>query len=164
MPQNPRVFQVTAIRLSVLIACGLGWGGGQSAWAQTEGSLQRVEVTGSLIKRVAGEGANPVETISRKEIERTGATTVNELLRHIPSIDIADSGELASNSPAGSGTASIGMRGLGDTQVLVLLNGRRLPVNALYDSSGAGAAVDINMIPIGAIERLEILKDGGSAI
>ena len=164
MPQNPRVFQVTAIRLSVLIACGLGWGGGQSAWAQTEGSLQRVEVTGSLIKRVAGEGANPVETISRKEIERTGATTVNELLRHIPSIDIADSGELASNSPAGSGTASIGMRGLGDTQVLVLLNGRRLPVNALYDSSGAGAAVDINMIPIGAIERIEILKDGGSAI
>ena len=46
----------------------------------------------------------------------------------------------------------------------MLLNGKRLPINALYDSSGAGAAVDINMIPLSAIERVEILKDGGSAI
>ena len=48
--------------------------------------------------------------------------------------------------------------------MLVLLNGRRLPVNALYDATGAGAAVDVNMIPLSAIERIEILKDGGSAI
>ena len=48
--------------------------------------------------------------------------------------------------------------------MLVLLNGRRLPVNALYDATGAGAAVDVNMIPLSAIERVEILKDGGSAI
>ena len=56
------------------------------------------------------------------------------------------------------------MRGLSESEVLVLLNGRRLPVNAIYDSSGAGAAFDINSLPIGAIERVEILKDGGSAI
>ncbi|MCX7238811.1 MAG: TonB-dependent receptor [Burkholderiales bacterium] len=132
--------------------------------AVAQETLQRVEVTGSAIKRTNTEGPSPVEIVSRKEIERTGATNLNELLRSIPSIDIFDQGELASNSPAGSGTASIRMRGLSSSEVLVLLNGRRLPVNALYDSSGAGAAFDINSLPIGAIERIEILKDGGSAI
>ena len=126
--------------------------------------LDRVEITGSAIKRVEAETAQPVEIYTKKEIERTGATNLNEFIRNIPSVDIFDQGELASNSPAGSGTASVNMRGLSDGNVLVLLNGRRLPVNALYDSSGAGAAVDINTIPISAIERIEILKDGGSAI
>jgi iron complex outermembrane recepter protein len=125
---------------------------------------QRIEITGSAIKRTSAEGPAPVEVITKRDIERTGATSINELLRSIPSIDIFDQGELASNSPAGSGTASVRLRGLSDSEVLVLLNGRRLPVNALYDSSGAGAAFDINSLPIGAIERIEILKDGGSAI
>ena len=126
--------------------------------------LERVEITGTAIKRISSEGVAPVEIIKRKDIERTGATSINELMRSIPSLDIFDQGELASNSPAGSGTASILLRGLSETNVLVLLNGRRLPVNALYDSSGAGAAFDINSLPIGAIERIEILKEGASAI
>ncbi len=133
------------------------------AQEQTQ-QLERVEVVGSAIKRTSSEGVSPIEVLSRKQIERTGATSVNELLRSIPSIDIFDQGELASNSPAASGTASIAMRGLSSSEVLVLLNGRRMPVNALYDSSGAGAAFDINSLPIGAIERVEILKDGGSAL
>lgn len=131
---------------------------------QPNAQLERVEVVGSAIKRTNAEGVSPVEVLSRKQIERTGATSVNELLRSIPSIDIFDQGELASNSPSGSGTAAIGMRGLSSSQVLILLNGRRLPVNALYDSSGAGAAFDINSLPIGAIEQIQILKDGGSAL
>ena len=126
--------------------------------------LERVEVTGSAIKRSNTEGPASVEVISRADIARTGATSVNELLKSIPSVDIFNQGELAGNSPAGSGTARIALRGLPDSDVLVLLNGRRLPVNALYDSSGAGAAVDINMIPLSMIDRIEILKDGGSAI
>lgn len=132
--------------------------------ALAQQTLERVEITGSAIRRVQQEGPAPVEIITRKDIERTGATTINELIRSVASIDIFDQGELASNSPAGSGTANVLLRGLAETDLLVLLNGRRLPVNALYDSSGAGAAVDINMIPISAIERIEILKDGGSAI
>lgn len=127
-------------------------------------TVERVEVTGSAIKRSSTEGPNPVEIVTREDIARTGATTINELLKSLPSIDIFNQGELASNSPAGSGTARIAMRGLADSDVLVLLNGRRLPVNALYDSSGAGAAVNVNMIPLSMIERVEILKDGGSAI
>lgn len=134
------------------------------AQQQSAQKLDRVEITGSAIKRVEEETAQPVEVYTKKDIERTGATNLNEFIRNIPSIDIFDQGELASNSPAGSGTANIRMRGLSASNLLVLLNGRRLPVNALYDSSGAGAAVDINTIPISAIDRIEILKDGGSAI
>src|SRR4029079_3752758 len=152
-------------KLAAAVGCLLGIGGillPLTAPAQTPDI--RVDVTGSKIKRVEGEGALPVEIVTREEIQRTGARTVNELLRYIPSVDIYDQGEIASNSPSGSGTATIRLRGLSETNVLVLLNGRRLPVNALYDSTGAGAAVDVNMIPISAIERVEILKDGGSAI
>lgn len=158
------IFKPTSVARALIVAYGgLAFVSG-AALAQSDTTLERVEVTGSAIKRTNVEGPAPVEIVTRKEIARSGATSVNELLHNIPSIDIFDQGELSSNSPAGSGTASVRMRGLSDSQVLVLLNGRRLPVNALYDSSGAGAAFDINSLPIGAIERIEILKDGGSAI
>jgi iron complex outermembrane recepter protein len=124
----------------------------------------RVDVTGSNIPRTQVETPSPVEIVTREQIQRTGATTINELLNYIPTIDIYNQGEIASNSPSGSGTTNIQLRGLSETNTLVLLNGRRLPVNALYDGSGAGAAVDVNMIPVSAIERVEILRDGGSAI
>ncbi|WP_036249440.1 TonB-dependent receptor [Methylibium sp. T29] len=132
--------------------------------AQDAQRLERVEVTGSAIKRSQVEGPVPVQVVTRKDIERTGASTINELMKSIMSLDIFDDGELSSGTPVGSGTAIVFMRGLAETNVLVLLNGRRLPINALYDSSGAGAAVDVNSIPLAAIERVEILKDGGSAI
>jgi iron complex outermembrane receptor protein len=162
-------------RIAAALGCLLGIGGaviasgafGQARNPDVPSNTRpdyKVDVTGSNIKRVEGEGALPVEIITKEEIQRTGARTVNELLRYIPTIDIYDQGEIASNSPSGSGTTNIRMRGLAETNTLVLLNGRRLPVNALYDASGAGGAVDVNMIPISAIERVEILKDGGSAI
>jgi len=86
------------------------------------------------------------------------------MLATIPSIDIFGQSALASNSPAGPGTASLRLRGLCDSRTPVRLDGRRLPVNALHAASGAGAAFDIGALPVGAIERVEILKDGASAI
>lgn len=153
-------FPLSRVALAALALTG----GGGAALAQQTAPVQRVEVTGSAIKRASAEGTAPIEIVTRADIQRSGASNLNELLRTIPSIDIFDQGELASNSPAGSGTASVRLRGLSDSQTLVLLNGRRVPVNALYDSSGAGAAFDINSLPVGAIERVEILKDGASAI
>lgn len=148
--------QPTRIALAVWLATA-----GAAALAQP---AQRIEITGSAIKRASAEGPAPIEIVNRQDIERSGASSVNELLRSIPSIDIFDQGELSSNSPAGSGTANVLLRGLSESEVLVLLNGRRVPVNALYDSSGAGAAFDVNSLPIGAIDRIEILKDGASAL
>ena len=155
------MFKKTAVAKALVLGFGLGAALGV---VQAQEQLERVEITGSAIKRTNAEGPSPVEVVTRKQIERTGATSVNELLRSIPSIDIFDQGELASNSPAGSGTANVRLRGLSSSETLVLLNGRRLPVNAIYDSSRAGAAFDINSLPIGAIEQVQILKDGGSAI
>ncbi len=125
---------------------------------------QRVEITGSAIKRINAETPVPVEVVTREQIARTGATSINELIKSIAVIDIFDQGELAGNSPGGSGTARVRLRGLGDTQTLVLINGRRVPVNPLADASGAGSAFNTNQIPVSAIDRVEILKDGGSAI
>lgn len=135
---------------------------GSTAWAQPQ--LERVEITGSAIKRVSQEGPAPVDVITRKDIARTGAKTINELIRSITSMDIYDQGELTSNSPVAAGAANFALRGLAVDNTLVLLNGRRVAINALYDSSGAGAAFDINMVPVSMVERIEILKDGGSAI
>ena len=157
-------FQRRKVAAALAYLAGVGTAGMLLTAAPALAQDMRVDVTGSNIKRAQSEGPAPVDVITREEIARTGVTNVNELLKYIPSIDIFDQGELASNSPAGSGTGQIRMRGLSETNTLVLLNGRRLPVNAIYDSSGAGAAVDINMIPISLIERVEVLKDGGSAI
>src|SRR5512133_1011146 len=120
----------TRISLAIGAAFSAGLAGlTPAAFAQTQQpqQLERIEITGSAIKRTDTETAQPVEIYTRKDIERTGATNINELLRNIPSIDIFDQGELASNSPAGSGTANVRLRGLDSSNVLVLLNGRRLP-------------------------------------
>ena len=142
---------------AALVAAGLAL----PALAQ---ETQRVDITGSSIKRLDAERPAPVEIYTRKDIARTGATTVAESVKSISALDIDDQGELTSNSPSGSGTSNLQIRGLSERNLLVLLNGRRLPINALTDGTGAGAAVDVNNIPLGAIERVGVLKDGGSAI
>ena len=79
---------------------------GVAVWAQTAPpKAEKIEVTGSAIKRIDAEGPAPVEIITRKDIERTGATSVNELLKSLSTIDIFDQGELASNSPSGTPNA-----------------------------------------------------------
>lgn len=128
------------------------------AQQQPPQKLERVEITGSNIKRVQADGPLPIEVITREEIRRKGVTSVNELVRSLTYMSSFND-ELTANSPNASGTASVGFRGLGGDQTVVLLNGRRL-ANYGFD----GAFVNINTIPIGAIERVEVLKDGAAAI
>jgi len=128
------------------------------AQQQSPQKLERVEITGSNIKRVQADGPLPVEIITREEIRRKGVTSVNELMRTLTYMSSFND-ELTANSPNVSGTASVGFRGLGGDQTVVLLNGRRL-ANYGFD----GSFVNINTIPIGAIERVDILKDGAAAI
>ena len=113
------MFKRTRISAGLLLAFG---GAVASTGALAQQVLERVEITGSSIKRVDAEGPSPVDIVTREQIERTGATSINELLRSIAAVDIFDQGELASNSPSGSGTASVRLRGLSETDVLVLLN------------------------------------------
>ncbi|HET7868136.1 MAG TPA: TonB-dependent receptor plug domain-containing protein, partial [Burkholderiaceae bacterium] len=119
-----------------------------------------MEITGSSIKRVNSETALPVTVITREQIERSGATNVEGLLQRVSA-----SAGLQSDSTQGAGyaTSNANMRGLGANSTLVLLNGRRL-ANHPFGSIGGTVAVDLNSIPFAALERIEVLRDGASAV
>ena len=129
-------------------------------------ALQRVEVTGSSIKRVAKEGALPVQVITFDQIEKQGITTTEQLVRTLSANGTGADNMTSGNNVFGadadrvSGGASFAsLRGLGPSSTLVLLNGRRIATHG-----ASGKSVDLNSIPLGAISRVEILKDGASAI
>ncbi|MET3115997.1 iron complex outermembrane receptor protein [Undibacterium sp. GrIS 1.8] len=141
------------------VAIGLGFLT-QPAFSQ-DASPQRIEITGSSLKRVDSETALPVQVITKAEIARTGATSTEELLTSISALSSA--GATANATGAGTSTgglSSISLRGLGSDRTLVLVNGRRIAAFA----GGGGATVNVNVIPIAAIERIEILKDGASGV
>ncbi|MGW8389528.1 TonB-dependent receptor [Pseudoduganella sp. HUAS MS19] len=128
--------------------------------------MQRVEITGSSIKRVAAEGALPVQVITFDAIQKAGITNTQDLLRSISANGTGADNMTSGNNVFGadadrvSGGASFAsLRGLGPNATLVLLNGRRVG-----NHGASGKAVDLNSIPLGAIQRVEILKDGASAI
>ncbi|MES2077130.1 MAG: TonB-dependent receptor [Pseudomonadota bacterium] len=133
---------------------------GQTAMAQDAAqgqSIQRVEITGSSIKRIAKEGALPVQTLSNADIAKSGAKNVEDLVQALPSMQgFVTSSESVNGGGGGAQTASIHNVGSGYT--LVLLNGRRV---APYT---AGSAVNLATIPLSAVERVEILTDGASAL
>lgn len=146
-------------------ALSLAFAGGfaVAALAQQEQKpqqLERVEITGSSIKRVNSETALPVTVITREQIERSGATNVEGLLQRVSA-----SAGLQSDTTQGAGnaTSNANMRGLGANSTLVLLNGRRL-ANHPFGSIGGTVAVDLNSIPFAALERIEVLRDGASAV
>ena len=128
--------------------------------------VQKVEITGSSIKRVQDEGALPLQIITKEDIDKAGITSAEQLLsiisangngRDSMSSNVGVTANFADRNNFGA--ASANLRGLGSASTLVLLNGRRL------SSSGIrGVAVDLNSIPLAAVQRVEVLKDGASAI
>jgi iron complex outermembrane receptor protein len=152
---------------------GLALGAGlmaQPAMAQeTAGAAQepvvmpRVEVTGSSIKRLAAEGALPVTVINAEAIRASGVTSVTDLV-HKMSVSQGSTGESASVGGSTFGFAGISVHDLGETRTLVLLNGKRLAQFGGQTLTGFGAAVDLNSIPLSAIDRVEVLTDGASAL
>jgi iron complex outermembrane receptor protein len=114
--------------------------------------IQKVEVTGSSIRRLATEASLPVTMVTGEELEKRGMTTLADLMMALP-----ESASLAPSN-AGSGT-NINLRGLGVNRTLVLLNGRRLANEAIADGYA-----NLDVIPMSAIARVEILRDGASSI
>lgn len=126
---------------------------------------ERIEVTGSSIKRIDAETALPVQIISRDEIRRTGAQNAEELLKTISAFASANSTMQATASGTNTGSVStVSLRGLGGQRTLVLINGRRSTVFGGVPGGTGDTAVDVNSIPLAAIDRIEVLKDGASAI
>ena len=129
----------------------------------TAQTSERIEVTGTNIRRVEGESALPVTVISRQEIERTGATNAMELLNYVAANNSL--GNVSLTSVIGAATNSVqtaSLRGLQGGHTLVLINGKRVN-NSAGETQGV-QGVNLAIIPFSAIERVEVLKDGASAV
>ena len=121
----------------------------------------KVTVTGTSIARVEAETALPVTVLTREDIARTGAVTADQLLNSVAAINTLGATVLATGAGTSTyGQSSISMRGLGASRTLVLVNGRRISPFPGDD----GSADNVNAIPISAIDRVEVLRDGASAI
>jgi iron complex outermembrane recepter protein len=114
-------------------------------------TLDSVTVTGSRIPRTQTETASPVITIDRAAIDKTGGLTIGDFLQDIPSIAGAATNPTVNNG-GGDGAATISLRGVGDERTLMLINGRRIVTR------------DVNSIPLSMVSKIEVLKDGASAI
>lgn len=164
MPKKAYRFRLQPLTRSVLLACGTMALAASPALAQsTNAELQRVEITGSSIKRIAAEGALPVMVIKAEEIKQTGATSVADLLQKLPTVQ---GGSVESGSVGGSsfGFTGISVHNIGETRTLVLLNGKRMAQFGGQTLTGYAAGFDVNSIPLSAIERVEVLTDGASAL
>ena len=124
---------------------------------EEESKTEVISVTDSTIEHELFTGRAPVSVVTRSDLTASGRATIGDILQSLP---IQSNAANAQVNAGGDGTTRINLRGLGAPRTLVLLNGRRI-VNG---GPGADAAVDLNAIPLPAIERVEILKDGASAI
>lgn len=153
------------LRQSV-VAVSMALASGHWVQAQQAASppIQKVTVTGSNIKRVSAEGSSPVTVITSREIKASGANTVAELLTTITSMGAGAAFD-GTDGGFARGTSTASLRGLGASSTLVLLNGRRVTASAYADpNQGRSTVYDLNTIPLSALDRVEILKDGASAV
>ncbi|MYM35595.1 TonB-dependent receptor [Duganella sp. FT94W] len=129
----------------------------------TEQPIQRVEITGSSIKRIQKEGALPVQVLTAAEIKQTGAASATDLIQMLPSMQ----GFVPSSSSVnggGAGVTTASLHSLPSKYTLVLLDGQRVAPSAVGSGQGGGYAVNLSSIPLEAVERVEILTDGASAL
>jgi len=160
--RSPSHMRTTILSSAIAVALVAGNVYAQNAMPEDSSSnvtttLDRLQVTGSRIKRAEFEGALPVTVIDRAQIETSGDVSVADFLRSTP-MNSFGSFQSTSGSSAG-GFSGISMRGLGTARTLVLINGRRAPTAPMV-----GNSQDLNSIPMAAVERIEVLSDGASAI
>jgi iron complex outermembrane recepter protein len=127
--------------------------------------IEKILVTGSSIKRVEQDSALPIQIITREDIQREGISSTEQLIMALSTNgtgldNLASNADVVSGQARGNnGASSANLRGQGSGATLILLNGRRVAAHGLN-----GGAVDLNQIPLAAVERVEVLKDGASAV
>lgn len=127
------------------------------AQSQPAATEQRIEITGSRLRRAETEGALPVTVITREQIEASGQVSVAELMRETTFSSFGNFKPQSGSSA--QALADIDLRGLGSNRTLVLIDGRRIS-----KAPFSGQSQDLNAVPLAAVERIEILSDGASAI
>jgi iron complex outermembrane receptor protein len=148
------MFQRSKIGSGVLLALGTLLAA--TAHAQ-DGDVQRVEVTGSAIKRINVEGALPIQTINQDQIKKSGVTSVTDLIQGLPAMQGFTTSSQSVNG-GGGGITNANIHGIGDQYTLVLVNGHR------FASYGTGSQVNLNQIPLSIIDHVDVLTDGASAL
>ena len=144
----------TAVLLALGVVAGLP--------AAAQDATQRIEITGSNIRRAQSETASQVQTFTAEDIAKSGKTSVAEYLQTL-TVDNAGSVPMTFGNGFAAGASGISLRGLGAQSTLVLVNGRRIAPYGLADD-GQKVFTDLNVIPLEAVDRVEILLDGASAI
>ena len=143
--------------LAIVVALAAAFS--QHAAAQ---DINKVIVTGSNIRTTEKEGASAVQVITAKELAATGKSSIADVLRSIS----ANSGNSFNEQFTGSfsaGTAGLSLRGLGQKNTLILVNGKRVSPYATAQNLQE-VFVDLNSLPMAAVQRVEVLKDGASSI
>ncbi|MGB3725359.1 MAG: TonB-dependent receptor [Glaciecola sp.] len=160
MFRNTKLTKSVKLALAFGAVSSVGFTGSAFAQSADEAEadvIEKIQVTGSRIRRADMEGALPVTVIDREAIEFSGQTSVADLLRNT-AFNSSGSFRPQSGSSA-QGVSQISLRGLGASRSLVLVDGRRLA-----RSPSTGSSQDLNNIPAAAVERIEILTDGASAV
>jgi iron complex outermembrane receptor protein len=149
------------VRIALVAGAGLPLLSASNAFAQappppppTEAVAERVIVTGSNIPTAAEQASIPVTTYSAQWLQKSGSNTPVEGLRELPTF--VGNAATENDSNGGDGTANINLRGIGPENTLVLINGRRAALGNGFP--------DVNLIPLSPINKIDILKDGASAI
>jgi iron complex outermembrane receptor protein len=160
-----RTTSTLAIAITAVLGLPLSYAYAQSGSAQTASTLDTVIVTGTHVSnRTVAESQSPIDIISPEQLNSTGTSELaTALARALPSLNFPR----PALTDGTSGVRPAQLRGLSPDQVLVLVNGKRRHTSAQINVNGTigrgSSAVDINAIPIAAIERVEVLRDGASA-
>jgi iron complex outermembrane recepter protein len=158
--------KLSTVSIAVMLATA-----GQSAMAADDNlaeqqKIEKIQVTGSRLKGVDLEGANPVQIFDRDDLTSRGYNTLSDFLRDLPQASSAgtftENGGVGGNDGSPAGSAGVSLRGLGSSSTLVLVNGRRVAVDSF--TNGFDSFVNVNAIPMSALERVEILTDGASSV
>ena len=150
-----------SVRLAMTFGAASATALASNAYAQQDAnaeSVEKIEITGSRIKRTDMESANPITIFSKEDIDNSGLNTISEFLRFSTGGGAGGRSENSTLSQV-AGSSSIDQKSFGAEYTLVLMNGQRLPGNAI-----AASFVDINQVPLAAVERIEYLEEGASAI
>ena len=130
---------------------------------ENDQSIEEIVVTGSYLKTSPTDGASPIDVIDREAIENFGANTVADLVRNLASNSGSENVPDSFTSGATQGTSNINLRGLGLSSTLVLIDGRRQTVAGATANDGS-VFVNTSIIPLIAVERVEVLKEGAASV
>ncbi len=152
------VSKLRSARGVLLAGAALGMAMLPAATAMAQDQIEEIVVTGSRIRTSNVTSPAPLTVLGQEELARSGQTNFADILRNLPSYAGASTGRQTSNGSVGVEYANL--RGLGSQRTLVMINGRR----AVAGGTGADSSVDLTSIPMAAIERVEVLRDGASAV